>query len=157
MKIYFAYGSNMSASRMKKRLGWEAFRQSASLKGFELVFDQSGFNEFHWSPANIKPVQEGVVEGILYEVEEKDLKILDNYEKYYQRLEVEVLDSLNHAKKAVTYLSQNPRETKPPTQEYLNFLLEGKAFLSRSYFEKISQIPIFKEKSLFKNNSSDKE
>ena len=90
---------------MKKRLGWEAFRQSASLKGFELVFDQSGFNEFHWSPTNIQPVQEGVVEGIVYEVEEKDLKILDDYEKYYQCLEVEMLDYLSHNKKTITYHS----------------------------------------------------
>ena len=28
---------------------------------------------------------------MVYEVEEKDLKILDGYEKYYQRLEVKVM------------------------------------------------------------------
>lgn len=105
MKIYFAYGSNMSPSRMKKRLGWEAFSRPASLKGFELVFDQSGFNEFHWSPVNIKQFKEEVVEGIVYEVEEKDLKILDDYEKYYQCLEVEMLDYLSHNKKTITYHS----------------------------------------------------
>ena len=66
MKLYFAYGSNMNASRMEKRLGWKVFRQSASLKEFELVFDQSDSNEFHWNPANIQPVQERVVEGIVY-------------------------------------------------------------------------------------------
>ena len=32
------------------------------------------------------------------------------------------------------------RGEKPPTQEYLNFLLEGKSFLSREYFDELSRI-----------------
>ena len=93
MILYFAYGSNMSTVRMKKRLGWEAPRRAASLKDFQLVFDQAGFNDPSWSPANIRSEQGGLVEGMVYEVEEKDLKILDGYEKYYQRLEVKVMEA----------------------------------------------------------------
>ncbi len=91
MILYFAYGSNMSAARMKQRLGWEAPRRAATLRDFELVFDQAGFNAPAWSPANIRSEHGGLVEGMVYEVEEKDLKILDGYEKYYQRLEVKVM------------------------------------------------------------------
>ena len=91
MILYFAYGSNMSAARMKQRLGWEAPRRAATLRDFQLVFDQAGFNDPSWSPANIRSEQGGLVEGMVYEVEEKDLKILDGYEKYYQRLEVKVM------------------------------------------------------------------
>ena len=91
MILYFAYGSNMSAARMKQRLGWEAPRRASTLRDFELVFDQAGFNAPAWSPANIRSEQGGLVEGMVYEVEEKDLKILDGYEKYYQRLEVKVM------------------------------------------------------------------
>ena len=54
MILYFAYGSNMSAARMKQRLGWEAPRRAATLRDFQLVFDQAGFNDPAWSPVNIR-------------------------------------------------------------------------------------------------------
>ena len=93
----------MSADRMKKRLGWEARRRAASLKDFQLVFDQAGFNAPSWSPANIRSEQGGLVKGMVYEVEEKDLKIFDGYEKYYQRLEVKVMVAQQEKLDAVTY------------------------------------------------------
>ena len=148
MIIYFAYGSNMSAVRMKQRLGWDARRRVATLKDFQLVFDQAGFNDPSWSPANIRSDQGGLVEGIVYEVEEKDLKILDGYEKYYQRLEVKVMAAQEKKLDAVTYLSKKSRGEKPPTQEYLNFLLEGKSFLSREYFDELSWIQVIPEDSM---------
>ena len=148
MILYFAYGSNMSAARMKQRLGWEAPRRAASLKDFQLVFDQAGFNDPSWSPAIIRAEQGGLVEGMVYEVKEKDLKILDGYEKYYQRLEVKVMAAQEEKLDAVTYLSKKSRGEKPPTQEYLNFLLEGKSFLSREYFDKLSRIQVIPEDSM---------
>ena len=148
MILYFAYGSNMSAARMKQRLGWEAPRRAATLKDFQLVFDQAGFNDPAWSPANIRSQQGGLVEGMVYEVEEKDLKILDGYEKYYQRLEVKVMASQEKKMDEVTYLSKKSRGEKPPTQEYLNFLLEGKSFLSREYFDELSRIQVILEDSM---------
>ena len=148
MILYFAYGSNMSAARMKQRLGWEAPRRTATLKDFQLVFDQAGFNDPSWSPANIRSEQGGLVEGIVYEVEEKDFKILDGYEKYYQRLEVKVMAAKEIDLDAVTYLSKKPRGEKPPIQEYLNFLLEGKSFLSWKYFDELSRIQVISEDPL---------
>ena len=148
MILYFAYGSNMSAARMKQRLGWEAPRRAASLKDFQLVFDQAGFNDPASSPANIRSEQGGLVEGIVYEVEEKDLKILDGYEKYYQRLEVKVIAAKEKNLDAVTYLSKKNRWEKPPTREYLNFLLEGKSFLSWKYFDELSRIQVIPEDSM---------
>ena len=148
MILYFAYGSNMSAARMKQRLGWEAPRRAATLKDFQLVFDQAGFNDPSWSPANIRSDQGGLVEGIVYEVKEKDLKILDGYEKYYQRLEVKVMAAQEKKLDAVTYLSKKNRWEKPPTQEYLNFLLEGKSFLSWKYFDELSRIQVIPEDSM---------
>ena len=148
MILYFAYGSNMSAARMKQRLGWEAPRRAATLKDFQLVFDQAGFNDPSWSPANIRSEKGGLVEGMVYEVEEKDLKILDGYEKYYQRLEVKVMAAQEKKLDAVTYLSKKSRGEKPPTQEYLNFLLEGKSFLSREYFDELSRIQVIPKDSM---------
>ena len=148
MILYFAYGSNMSAARIKQRLGWEAPRRVATLRDFQLVFDQAGFNDPSWSPANIRSEREGLVEGMVYEVEEKDLKILDGYEKYYQRLGVKVIAAQEKKMDAVTHLSKKSLGEKPPTQEYLNFLLEGKSFLSREYFDKLSRIQVIPEDSM---------
>ena len=156
MILYFAYGSNMSAVRMKQRLDWEAPRQSASLENYQLVFNQAGFNDPHWSPANIQPSTGELVEGIVYEVEEKDLKILDVYEKYYQRLGVDILSSNGTPVKAITYLSQNAREEKHPTRKYLNFLLEGKELLSPEYFDDLRQITVFSEDLLKQKGPSGK-
>ena len=148
MILYFAFGSNMSGARMKQRIGWEAPRRAATLRDFQLVFDQAGFNDPSWSPANIRSEQGGLVEGIVYEVEEKDIKILDGYEKYYQRLEVKVMVAIDKKLDAVTYLSKKSRREKPPTQEYLNFLLEGKSFLSWEYFDELSRIQVITEDSI---------
>ena len=148
MILYFAYGSNMSAARMKQRLGSETPNRAATLKDFQLVFDQAGFNAPSWSPANIRSEQGSLVEGMIYEVEEKDFKILDGYEKFYQRLEVKVMAAQKEKLDAVTYLSKKSRGEKPPTQEYLNFLLEGKSFLSREYFDELSQIQVIPEDSM---------
>ena len=49
---------------------------------------------------------------------------------------------------AVIYLSKKNRGEQPPTQEYLNFLLEGKSFLSREYFDELSRIQVIPEDSM---------
>ena len=49
---------------------------------------------------------------------------------------------------AVTYLSKKPRGEKPPTQENLKFLFEGKSFLSREYFDELSRIQVIQEDSM---------
>ena len=49
---------------------------------------------------------------------------------------------------AVTYLSKKLHGEKLSTQEYLNFLLEGKSFLSREYFKELSRIQVIPEDSM---------
>ena len=130
----------MSESRMKKRLDWIPERERAILNNYLLVFDQSGFNKLHWSPANIQPQKDALVEGILYHLEENDLRILDFYEKYYQRKDVEVILVEEKKISAVTYLAMKSRAQGLPTKEYLNYLLEGRNFLSTDYFSRLQQI-----------------
>ena len=137
---YFAYGSNMSAVRMLHRLGWSPRRKGAVLQDYLLVFDQPGFNESHWSPANIRFEEDGIVEGIVYHVEERDLSILDGYEKYYRRKNVKAALKNGGTTRVVTYLSKDAAPETPPTREYLDFLLEGREFLSSDYFSLIQSI-----------------
>ncbi len=53
---------------------------------------------------------------------------------------------------AVNYLSKKPRGENPPTHEYLNFLLEGKSFLSREYFDELSRIQVIPGDSMKKGH-----
>ena len=142
MVLYFAYGSNMSASQMKKILGWDAPQQAGFLKKFKIVFDQAGFFDSSWSPANIQPNNSDVVEGIIYSLEEKDLKKLDVYERYYERLEVEVVQLQGSSIKAFAYYSPDSKEEKPPSKEYINLALQGRKFLSPGYLEKLKQYSV---------------
>ena len=112
----------------------------AVLQDYLLVFDQPGFNESHWSPANIRSEEEGLVEGIVYHLEERDLGILDGYEKYYQRKNVEVALKKGETIRAVTYLYEDAAPSTLPTREYLDLLLESREFLSSNYFSMLQSI-----------------
>ena len=128
----------MSAKRMHERLGWSPSRSGAILSDYGMSFNKhsndGGKANIMYSPGNI-------VEGILYSVNEEDLLILDKFEgvatKQYKRHEIEVR---NHNKKsiaAVAYKALNTGKVSAPTEEYLNYILEGKEFLSLGYFTKL--------------------
>ena len=82
-----------------------------------------------------------LVEGILYSVNEEDLLILDKYEgvatKQYKRHEIEVRNNNKHSITAITYKAINTGKVSAPTEEYLNYILEGKEFLSPEYYAKL--------------------
>ena len=83
-----------------------------------------------------------LVEGILYSVNEEDLLILDKYEgvaaKQYKRYEIEVRNNNKNSIPAVAYKALNTGKVYAPTKEYLNFILEGKEFLSPGYYTKLN-------------------
>ena len=85
---------------------------------------------------------EGVVEGILYEIRDSDIRKLDRYEGYpnhYDRINITVKLNNGQEVSAVTYVA-NPDKTcygLKPSKEYLDHLLAGKDYLSPEYFEKL--------------------
>ena len=91
--------------------------------------------------ANIMSSPGNIVEGILYSVNEEDLFILDKYEgvaaKQYKRYEIEVRNHNKNTIKAVTYKALTTGKVYSPTEEYLNYILEGKEFLSSGYYTKL--------------------
>ena len=138
MLNYFAFGSNMSAKRMYERLGWSPSRTGAILHDYELVFNKHSNDG---GKANIMESSGDLVEGILYAVNEEDLVILDKYEgvadKQYKRHEIEVRDNKKKSITAVAYKALNTGKFSAPTGEYLNYILEGKKFLSLGYYTKL--------------------
>ena len=138
MLNYFAFGSNMSAQRMHERLGWSPSHSGVILLDYEMIFNKHSNDG---GKANIMSSPGNIVEGILYSVNEEDLLILDKYEgvaaKQYKRYEIEVRDNNKNSIPAVAYKALNTGKLSAPTEEYLNYILEGKEFLSPGYYTKL--------------------
>jgi len=141
MHHYFAYGSNMSARRIRHRLGWAPSRIATILPDYQLAFDKQSNDG---GKANIQFSSGNNVEGVLYFVKEEDLVVLDEYEgvadQQYVRHELEVQDRAGHLMPAVAYVALNTGKESRPTREYLNFLLEGEHLLSPEYVTKLEEI-----------------
>ena len=128
----------MSAQRMHERLGWSPSRSGAILNDFEMVFNKHSNDG---GKANIMFSHGNLVEGILYFLNEEDLLTLDKFEgvasKQYKRYDIEVQDSNKKSIAALAYKALNTGQISAPTDEYLNYILEGKEFLSLEYYSKL--------------------
>jgi len=141
MLHYFAYGSNMSARRIRHRLGWSPSRIAVTLQDYLLAFNKQSADG---GKANIKVSSGDEVEGILYFVKEDDLLTMDTYEgvaeQQYKRLDIEVIDLSGRHIPAVAYVALNTGPESRPTAEYLNYLLEGEHLLSQEYASRLEDI-----------------
>ena len=128
----------MSAQRMHERLGWSPSCSGAILTDYEMIFNKHSNDG---GKANIMSFPGNIVEGILYSVNEEDLLILDKYEgvaaKQYKRYDIEVRNHNKNSIAAVAYKALNTGKVSAPTEEYLNYILEGKEFLSSGYYTKL--------------------
>ena len=128
----------MSAQRMHERLGWSPSRSGAILPDYEMIFNKHSNDG---GKANIMYSSGDLVEGILYSVNEKDLLILDKYEgvatEQYKRYDIEIRNNNKKTITAVAYKALNTGKISAPTEEYLNYILEGKEFLSPGYYTKL--------------------
>ena len=123
---------------MHGRLGWSPSRSGAILPDYEMVFNKHSNDG---GKANIMSSPGDIVEGILYSVNEEDLLILDKFEgvaaKQYKRYDIEVRNNYKQLITAVAYKALNTGKVYAPTEEYLNYILEGKEFLSLEYYSKL--------------------
>ncbi len=142
--LYFAYGSNMNAARMRERVGWDAPRFAVRLPDYELHFNKE-IPSYGWCAANIVPAPGKQVEGIAYEVEERELAILDGYEKvaegHYERQAMQVLRVEDDSPcDVIVYVALRTGPDRPPTREYLNHLLAGAPLLSPGYVANLQKV-----------------
>lgn len=149
--LYFAYGSNMDQKRMNDRECKFKNVQKATLKDFEIVFNKKSLKIPNVTFANIIPNSKSVVEGMLYTVEKDKIKFLDKFEGYprhYDRKEI-LVESEGKEIMAWVYIAQKEWiGNGHPTREYLNFILEGKDFLSESYYNMLKNTITMKEDPL---------
>ena len=150
---YFAYGSNMSDRRMAERKFDYVKRERAILKGYKLVFNKQSYKYPEVGYANIvKGSIDDIVEGVVYYFTDESLiKNLDKAEGYpnhytKRKITLEVFSEneriYNNERNVIVYIA-NPDKQKQglkPTNEYLEYLLEGKEFLTTDYLNKLQII-----------------
>ena len=132
--LYFAYGSNLNLSQMKRRCKDSVFLKKINLENFRLTFRS------RYRAADIEPKKNSLVPGGLFEISKSDEKKLDLYEDYpilYKKYYF-VLDG----KKVMTYTMVKKTPFRFPTERYLNVVKRGyldckldKKFLNRALVE----------------------
>jgi gamma-glutamylcyclotransferase (GGCT)/AIG2-like uncharacterized protein YtfP len=137
---YFAYGSNMNLDQMKERCG-ENFSVLGTLKldKYEIGFDSEGY-------ANIRPKENAIVYGVLFEVNDYCLKQLDKYEgvpDVYRRQEI-VIEFNDKIIKAITYIESPDEFNNKPRKDYLEKIIKGceQNKLPREWIEKLKSFNI---------------
>jgi gamma-glutamylcyclotransferase (GGCT)/AIG2-like uncharacterized protein YtfP len=104
---YFAYGSNMLLACLRRRVpGAQLISSSWILRGYKLAFHKAGRD----GSAKCDVVSTGhpfdEVMGVLFEIEEADLTVLDRYEgNGYRRGYVRITNPNGNAISALTYLA----------------------------------------------------
>lgn len=134
--LYFAYGSNMDEEWMKKRSSSVKFFNKAILNDYKFLLDNSGV-------ATVKPLKGSYVEGIIWEIDKCDLKLLDKYEGlgygFYKRKIVDVKIA-NNFFKVIIYISLERTDCKPPYENYIISIIKSAKFwkFSEDYIKELS-------------------
>ena len=122
---YFAYGLNLNKKQMQQQCLDSKPRLKATLPNYIIVF--SGWSrKWRGGVATIKRSQGSKVMGAVYEVSDRDLRLLDNYEgSAYQRLNVIVFGEVNNPLEAITYIKVGQLDVTQPSKEYLALLQQA--------------------------------
>ncbi len=153
MVYYFAYGSNLSQTRLEtERLKPEGVellsRRLGRLDGYELVFNKPSAYFIGAGAGNIRKHPTATIYGTLNGMSESGLRIIDKYENVasgqYERLDVSVYDVDNDTHiNAVTYIAHNNLGADlQPRSGYMAYLLEGQDTLPAAYIAQLRSIPL---------------
>ena len=140
---YFAYGSNMDMSRLSTRGVNPITRSKGTLKNQKLKFNKKA-SAGDWSFANIEPSEGDSVEGLVFDIKEGDLKLLDKFEgapRHYRR-EILIVETYTEEINCITYIAQPEHivEGLLPQKDYIQFLINGSKLLSEEYQKMLNEI-----------------
>ncbi len=136
---YFAYGSNLSTQQMRDRGVTYSKNRCAVLKGWKLIFPIHS-RRWNGGAADIKVAgNDDLVEGVIYEIDEKGLRQLDHYEDRRIQDDIEVgtyrrqyiwVESEEGIEKVLTYIVNRSVEYKekshyPPSVKYRDTIMKG--------------------------------
>lgn len=116
--LYFAYGMNTNPKEMATRC------PGARSLGRAQLINHSFRFAYH---ADVELCEGSYVDGVLWNINEDNLKALDNlegYPYYYNRVVATVMHE-SRAYHALVYRMQPGQEIREPTLGYYNLVLEG--------------------------------
>jgi len=139
--LYFAYGSNLTTSRMLERVPSARLAGRAHLAGYRLQFDKRGRDGS--AKANVAVDPGGEVWGVAFEMHAEGWPTLDRFEPGYQRLTVQIALRDGTLRRAETYQSDDPTPDPRPFAWYLKLVVDGarEHELPSSYVEKLESTP----------------
>lgn len=140
---YFAYGSNMDWAQMQRRCPSAKFVCVARLPDYCFAIARHSQLR-HCGTANIFAQAGSEVWGVVYEVNDDDLAILDGFEDGYRRERVLVQRTNDGESPVETLIYIAPRESGVPlpNPEYKRLILSGALHwrLPKSYCAILEQI-----------------
>ena len=116
--LYFAYGMNTNPREMAVRCPGAVSMGHACLVGHSFRFAQH---------ADVEPCDNSYVDGVLWEIDEQNLKALDDlegYPYYYDRVVASVIHGAR-TYHALVYRMQPGHEISEPTCGYYRLVTEG--------------------------------
>ena len=116
-QLYIAYGSNINLEQMAYRCPHSKVLGISEIKDFELEFR---------GVATIVPKENASVPVLIWELDERDLPILNRYEGWPRLYRQEKMSFELNGKicEGMAYL-MNYGEISPPSQQYYNTILQG--------------------------------
>ena len=140
---YFAYGSNMNWEQMKRRCPSAQFVCVASLKDYRFAIARHSRLR-NCGTANIFADTGSEVWGIVYDISEPDLIILDSFEDGYRREKLLVCASGDSQRsvEVLVYIAEKEDTVPLPNPEYKRLILDGARHwkIPESYCSMLEQI-----------------
>jgi gamma-glutamylcyclotransferase (GGCT)/AIG2-like uncharacterized protein YtfP len=123
---YFAYGSNMNWEQMQRRCPSAKFVCVARLKDYRFAIARHSRLR-NCGTANIFVETGSEVWGIVYDVSEQELRILDDFEDGYRRERMLVL-AIGNSQSSVevlVYMAEKEDNVPLPSSEYKQLVVAG--------------------------------
>lgn len=123
---YFAYGSNMNWPQMQRRCPSARFVCVGRLIDYQFgITRHSRLRDC--GTANVFPSAGNEVCGIVYDISDADLLILDSFEDGYRRekLPIKPIGNSSEVLNALVYIAAIEKIVPPPNAEYRKLIVEG--------------------------------
>ncbi|MGH7855400.1 MAG: gamma-glutamylcyclotransferase family protein [Candidatus Binatia bacterium] len=146
---YFAYGSNMNWPQMQRRCPSSRFVCVGRLTNYNFGITRHSRLR-GCGTANVFPAPGKEVWGIVYDINDADLLILDTFEDGYRRetLSVYPLENDEATLDALVYVAAIEENVPRPNAEYRRLIIEGAKYwkLPASYLALLEALQVVAER-----------
>jgi gamma-glutamylcyclotransferase (GGCT)/AIG2-like uncharacterized protein YtfP len=120
--LYFAYGSNLDAEQMEERCPSAQLRFTAELRDHRLGFTYFS-RRWQGGTADLVPEDGCSIWGVVYELAEEELPLLDGFEAGYHRIGLTVRRGNGEQQEVLSYTVRGEKGAFPPTPAYRDKML----------------------------------